>query len=125
MMFAGLVALLFALSGLNVINSFVGRNFATAIADREEAEFAGGRYFTSGSLRASSRSFAFHRRAPCVALAGIPDPTGRRSLSLRWSLLSIGRLRTTDAPRQRTPRRAFTVTTLSFILMVLNSSLTS
>ena len=38
-MFAGLIALLFAISGMNVVNSYVGRNFMTAIADRNKAEF--------------------------------------------------------------------------------------
>jgi putative ATP-binding cassette transporter len=39
MMFAGLIVLLFTISGMNVVNSFVGRNFMTAIADRNKAEF--------------------------------------------------------------------------------------
>jgi putative ATP-binding cassette transporter len=36
---AGLFALLCGLAGLNVVNSFVGRNFMSAIADRQTAEF--------------------------------------------------------------------------------------
>ena len=39
LMFAGLAALLFGISGLNVVNSYVGRNFMTAIADRQTPEF--------------------------------------------------------------------------------------
>jgi vitamin B12/bleomycin/antimicrobial peptide transport system ATP-binding/permease protein len=39
LMFAGLVALVFAANGLNVVSSFVGRHFMTAIADRDKAEF--------------------------------------------------------------------------------------
>ena len=39
LIFAALVALLFGANGLNVLNSFVGRNFMTAIADRDKAEF--------------------------------------------------------------------------------------
>ena len=39
LMFAGLIALLFAISGMNVVNSYVGRHFMTAIADRNKAEF--------------------------------------------------------------------------------------
>src|ERR1700722_1123339 len=39
-LFAALLVLLLAANGLTVVNSFVGRNFMTAIADRREAEFA-------------------------------------------------------------------------------------
>jgi putative ATP-binding cassette transporter len=38
-LFAALLALLLAANGLTVVNSFVGRNFMTAIVDRREAEF--------------------------------------------------------------------------------------
>src|SRR6185369_6428287 len=36
---ACLVVLFLAINGLNVLNNFVGRNFMTAIADRQIAEF--------------------------------------------------------------------------------------
>ena len=38
-LFAALLVLLLAANGLTVVNSFVGRNFMTAIVDRREAEF--------------------------------------------------------------------------------------
>ena len=38
-MLAGLLALLCGANGLNVINSYVGRNFMSAIAERQSAEF--------------------------------------------------------------------------------------
>src|SRR3954466_14968293 len=34
-----LIGLLFAVSGLNVVNSFVGRDFMTAVASRNEGDF--------------------------------------------------------------------------------------
>ena len=40
MLFAALLVLLLAANSLTVVNSFVGRNFITAIADRRETEFA-------------------------------------------------------------------------------------
>ncbi len=46
-MFAGLAALLFGVSGLNVVNSYVGRNFMTAIAERDTPEFIRQAIFTS------------------------------------------------------------------------------
>ncbi|NRQ12822.1 hypothetical protein [Ensifer sesbaniae] len=39
LMFAGLFTLLCGLSGLNVVNNYVGRTFMTAIADRQTSEF--------------------------------------------------------------------------------------
>ena len=39
-MFVALVALLGCANALNVVNSYVGRNFMTAIADRDKAQFA-------------------------------------------------------------------------------------
>jgi hypothetical protein len=38
-LFAGLLALLFAISGLNVVNSYVGRDFMTAIEHRDQSAF--------------------------------------------------------------------------------------
>ena len=38
-MLAGLLALLCGANGLNVVNSYVGRNFMSAIAERQTAEF--------------------------------------------------------------------------------------
>ena len=39
MLFAALVLLLCGANGLNVVNSYVGRNFMTSIADRDKAQF--------------------------------------------------------------------------------------
>ena len=39
LMFAALIALLFGINGMNVVNSCVGRDFMTAIAERHKAEF--------------------------------------------------------------------------------------
>ena len=41
-LFAVLIGLLFAISGLNVVNSYVGRDFMTAISGRDRAGFTGG-----------------------------------------------------------------------------------
>lgn len=40
MWFAALIVLLFGINGLNIVNSYVGRDFMTAIADRNTSEFA-------------------------------------------------------------------------------------
>jgi vitamin B12/bleomycin/antimicrobial peptide transport system ATP-binding/permease protein len=54
LMFAGLVAFLFRANGLNVVNSYVGRNFMTSIADRDKAEFIRQALFYIGVFAAST-----------------------------------------------------------------------
>src|SRR5215471_1933900 len=53
-MLAGLVGLLCAVNGLNVVNSFVGRNFMTSIADKNQAEFIRQAMFYIGVFAAST-----------------------------------------------------------------------
>ncbi len=53
-MFAALVALLCGANGLNVLNSYVGRNFMTSIADRNKAEFVRQAIFYVGVFAAST-----------------------------------------------------------------------
>src|SRR5919198_401780 len=129
LMFAGLVALLCGVNGLNVVNSYVGRNFMTAIADRNKAEFIRQALFYLGVFAASTlvaviarfteerlgllwREF-MTRRAVTFYLA---DGTYYR-------LDASGELANPDE-RIADDVRAFTVTALSFVLMALNSSFT-
>jgi len=128
-MFAGLIALLFGINGMNVVNSYVGRDFMTAIADRNKAEFIRQAMFYIGVFAASTlvsviarfteerlgllwRQFVTQR----AIAAYLADGTYYR-------LNASGEL---ENPDQRIAEdvRAFTVTTLSFILMLLNSSFT-
>src|SRR5215467_13112443 len=53
-MFAGLIALLFGINGMNVVNSYVGRDFMTAIADRNKAVFVRQAMLYIGVFAASS-----------------------------------------------------------------------
>jgi putative ATP-binding cassette transporter len=129
LMFAGLIALLCGINGMNVVNSYVGREFMTAIADRNKAEFLRQALFYIGVFAAST------------AVAVIARFTEER-LGLLWRevltrqavmlYLADGTYYRLDAagelanPDQRIADdvRAFTVTTLSFVLMLLNSSFT-
>ena len=129
LMFAGLIALLFGINGMNVVNSYVGREFMTAIADRNKAEFIRQALFYIGVFAAST------------LVAVIARFTEER-LGLLWRefltrqavmlYLADGTYYRLDAaeelgnPDQRIAEdvRAFTVTTLSFVLMLLNSSFT-
>lgn len=128
-MFSGLVALLFALSGLNVVSSYVGRNFMTAIADRQTAEFIRQATFYVAVFAAFTIVSVVSRFIEERLALLWRDFLTRRAVS---SYLADGTYYHLDVSGQLThpdqriaeDMRAFTVTTLSFILMALNSSLT-
>ena len=127
--FASLVLFLFLVNGLNVANSYVGRDFMTAIADRDKAGFA---------FLALSYLGVF----AAITVVTVVSRYTEESLGLLWrewlTRRSLGRylrhqnyyqLDTTGEianPDQRIADdiKAFTVTTLSFTLMLLNSGFT-
>jgi vitamin B12/bleomycin/antimicrobial peptide transport system ATP-binding/permease protein len=128
LMFAGLVALLCGINGLNVVNSFVGRNFMTAIADRDNAEFIRQALFYIGVFAASTIVAVIARFAEERLGLLWREFVTRRAVRLyladgAYYRLDSGKL---VHPDQRIAEdvRAFTVTTLSFVLMALNSSFT-
>jgi vitamin B12/bleomycin/antimicrobial peptide transport system ATP-binding/permease protein len=129
LIFAALVLLLCAANALNVVNSYVGRNFMTAIADRD----------MSGFVR---QAFLYVFVFAALTLVAVIARFAEERLGLLWRdvmtrtivrrYLADGnyqRLKTSGAvanPDQRISEdvRAFTVTTLSFTLMALNSAFT-
>ncbi len=129
LIFAALVLLLCAANALNVVNSYVGRNFMTAIADRD----------MSGFVR---QAFVYIGVFAALTLVAVIARFGEERLGLLWrdtmtrgilrGYLAEGtyqRLQSSGAianPDQRISEdvRAFTVTTLSFALMALNSAFT-
>src|SRR4029077_5479729 len=129
LIFAALVLLLCAANALNVVNSYVGRNFMTAIADRD----------MSGFVR---QAFVYICVFAALTLVAVIARFGEERLGLLWRdtmtrgilrrYLADGtyqRLNASEAianPDQRISEdvRAFTVTTLSFALMALNSVFT-
>src|SRR5271157_1368400 len=129
LIFAALVALLFGANALNVLNSYVGRNFMTAIANRDKAElihqaivyvgvFAGSTVVAVVARFAEERLGLLWResltqRAVKLYLAG----------GTYYRLDASGELANPDQ-RIAEDVRGFTVTTLSFVLMLLNSSFT-
>ena len=68
-LFVALLVLLLAANGLTVVNSFVGRNFMTAIADRREAEFVRLAIFYVGVFAASTMTRRNVNSAPAAAAA--------------------------------------------------------
>ncbi|MDE1996144.1 MAG: ABC transporter ATP-binding protein/permease [Rhizobiaceae bacterium] len=126
---AGLIVLFIVINGLNVLNSFVGRNFMTAIADRHIPEFARQAIFyllvfAASTIASVSARFTEER----LALLWRNFLT-RRAVNLYLSDKAFYRLDVSGKlsyPDQRISEdiRAFTVTTLSFLLMIFSSGLT-
>jgi len=129
LIFAALVLLLCAANALNVANSYVGRNFMTAIANRDMSGFVSQAFVYIGVFAAST-------------VVAVMARFGEERLGLLWRetltkgivrrYLATGayqRLKATEAlanPDQRISEdvHAFTDTTLSFALMGLNSAFT-
>jgi putative ATP-binding cassette transporter len=132
-LFASLILLLVAINGLNVVNSYVGRDFMTAIESRNMAGF----------IRQALIYIAVFAAATVVAVIA---RFAEESLGVLWREWLTRRLvnRYLDYPtyyrlherrvangqvanpdeRIADDVRAFTVTTLSFVLMLLNGSFT-
>ena len=129
LIFAALVVLLCVSNALNVINSYVGRNFMTAIADRDMAGFV-------------RQALSYIGVFAALTIVAVIACFGEERLGLLWrDTMTRGILRryladgtyqrlnvsaTIANPDQRISEnaRAFTVTTLSFALMALNSAFT-
>ncbi|WP_434733665.1 ABC transporter ATP-binding protein/permease [Rhizobium sp. YTUHZ044] len=129
LMFAGLIALLCGISGLNVVNSYVGRNFITAIADRQTPEFIRQSIFYVSVFAALTVVSVIARFVEeRLALLWRQFIT-RRAVALYLANGTYYRLGVSGQlanPDQRIADdvRAFTVTTLSFVVMVFNGTLT-
>lgn len=128
-MLAGLFLLMLGINGMNVVNSFVGRNFMSAIESRNSAGFvrfawlyvavfAGSTFvgvmfrFTEERLGLLWRDFLTHRVVGLYIDHGI--------------YLDMSKEGAVSNPDQRITEdiRQLTTTTLSFVLMVLNGTMT-
>jgi putative ATP-binding cassette transporter len=129
LLFAMLVVLLLGVNALNVGNSYVGRNFMSAIQERNGPEFIRQALFYVGVFAGSTVVAVTARFAEERLGLLWRDFVTRRALT---AYLANGTYYHLDAsgdlanPDQRIAEdvRAFTVTTLSFVLMLLNSSFT-
>jgi vitamin B12/bleomycin/antimicrobial peptide transport system ATP-binding/permease protein len=128
-MFAGLLALLCGANGLNVINSYVGRNFMSAIAERQTAEFVRQAAFYAAVFVASTVVAVVARFLEERLGLLWRDSLTRRTVKLYlangayYSLASAGGLANPDQ-RIADDARTFTASALSFFLMAFNSTLT-
>ena len=122
--------LVFALSvnGLNVVNSYVGRNFMTAIANRDRSGFVSMAILYVGVFAATTAVAVFYRffeeRLGLLWRAWLTKRMTARYLERRTYFQLIESTEV-DNPDQRIAEdiHAFTTTTLSFTLILLNSAL--
>jgi putative ATP-binding cassette transporter len=127
---AAIVALLLTLNALNVANSYVGRNFITAIAQRDRAQYARFAILYIGVFAAS-------------AVTGVSQQFVQDRLALSWrdwltrhlihrylsghTFERVSANRDIDNPDERIAEdvHTFTSTLLSFVVMITNSTLTT
>jgi len=128
-MFAGLIALLLGVNGMNVLNNYVGRDFMTSIEHRDKDGFVRMALFYfvvfAGSTLVSVFAKVIEDRLGLLWRALIT----KRVIGLYLAQGTYYRLEhngVLENPDQRIAEdlRAFTATTLSFVVMLLNSSLT-
>ncbi|MBB3411691.1 putative ATP-binding cassette transporter [Rhizobium sp. BK316] len=126
---ASLIALFAGISALNVVNSFVGRHFMTAIAERQTAEFVRQAILYAGAFAASTVVSVIARFAEERLALLWREHLTRRAISVYMTDGTFHRLGIqgkVSYPDQRIAEdvKAFTTTTLSFLLMLLSSVLT-
>ncbi|QSA98508.1 ABC transporter ATP-binding protein/permease [Methylococcus sp. EFPC2] len=128
-LFALLILMLFVISGLNVVNSYVGRDFMTAIANRNMAGFIWQAKIYIGVFAAST-AVAVLSRFTEESLGLLWREWHTRQLVTRYladrtyyRMKETGQVENLDE-RIADDVRALTVTTLSFVLMLLNGIIT-
>ncbi|QJD29945.1 ABC transporter ATP-binding protein/permease [Methylococcus geothermalis] len=128
-LFASLLLLMLTINGLNVVNSYVGRDFMTAIENRYMGEFIWYAVIYLGVFAATTVTAVIYRF--CEERLGLlwREWLTRRLVNAYLDERVYYRLDESQEvanPDQRIAEdvRAFTVTTLSFTLMLLNGSFT-
>ncbi|HEX4772295.1 MAG TPA: ABC transporter transmembrane domain-containing protein, partial [Bryobacteraceae bacterium] len=127
-LFALLIAFALAVNGLNVVNSYVGRDFMTAIADRDMATFIHKSVLYVVVLAGSTVIVVLYRFTEERLGLFWRVWLTRRIISLYFAdrtYLHLKESATVDNPDQRIADdvRTFTATTLSFTLMFMNGAL--
>ena len=127
--FGLLIALLLAFNGLNVVNSYVGRDFMTAIANRDSPGFIRQAIAYVGVFGASTLVGAFYSFSEQRLGLLWREWLTRRLLGayLRqraFYRLSAAGVVTNPDERIAEDVKAFTATTLSFVLLLANATVT-
>jgi putative ATP-binding cassette transporter len=127
-LFAFLLASALSVNGLNVLNSYVGRDFMTAISHHDRAGFVRQALLYVGVFAASTLVAVFYRfaeeRLGLLWRAWLTKRVTQQYLDRR-AYLRLKESAEIDNPDQRISEdiRNFTTTTLSFTLILLNSTL--
>jgi putative ATP-binding cassette transporter len=123
-----LIAFALTINGLNIVNSYVGRDFMTAISHRDQAGFIRQAILYVGVFAASTAVAVLYRfteeRLGLFWRVWLTRRITRRYLADR-TYLRLKDSAGLDNPDQRIADdvRAFTTTTLSFTLMFMNGAL--
>lgn len=124
-----LIAFLLGINALNVLNSYVGRDFMTAIEDRNRSGFMLMAMVYIGVFAASTLVAGIYRYTEeRLGLLWREWATRRTILAyannrVYYRLKMAGEIKNPDQ-RIAEDIRAFTATTISFVLMLLNGTLT-
>jgi len=127
-LFALLIAFAFTVNGLNVVNTYIGRDFVTAITHRDWAGFVRQAIFYVAVLAALTAVAVMYRfteeRLGLFWREWLTRRIIRRYLADR-TYLHLKESAALENPDQRIADdvRTFTATTLSFTLMVINGAL--
>ncbi len=129
LMFGALLVLLLGINALNVVNSYVGRDFMTAIERRSMSGFVGNGLLYLGVFAASTIAAVIYRFTEERLGLLWRHWLTRRSVALYLDGATYYRLRERRDlanPDQRISDdvRTFTTTTLSLLLMLLNNTFT-
>jgi putative ATP-binding cassette transporter len=124
-----LLLFLFSINGFNVVSSYVGRDFMTAVADRRMAEFVWQTLYYVAVFGASTVVAVLYRF--CEERLGLlwREWLTRKAVGLYldhpvyYRLDEAGEIANPDQ-RIADDIKAFTTTTLSFVLMILNGTFT-
>ncbi len=125
-----LLVLLLTINGLNVVNSYVGRDFMTAISEQKPRQYALYALFYVSVFAGSTIAAAFNRfseeRLRLLWREWATRILINRYLSRHTYYRLISRVEI-DNPDQRITEdvKSYTQTTLSFCIMFLNASITS
>jgi len=128
-LFALLIALLVVFNALNVLNSYVGRDFMTAISNRDSARFTreAAAYlvvFGASTLVGAFYSFSEQRLGLLWREWLTRQLLGAYFHRRAYYRLSAAGVLTSPDERIAEDVKAFTATTLSFVLMLSNATVT-
>ncbi len=125
----GLIALMLAVNGFNVVSSYVGRDFMTATAERNQSAFIWKGLLYIGVFAVSTVVTVLHRYAEDNLGMLFREWLTKRLTNAYLDNRAYYRLKTGEEINNPDERiaddvRTYTVTTLSIVLMLLNAGLT-